>query len=138
MVVAASPAMLHQTRFFPGDTAGFSKRALTFRHDPRAEGVDSGLHQGLCCSLNPGRGKKLRGRDPRCRHSLPPGQSPVIQPSRSTESLQTLLLPTSSAAVPSSAVPVHTFRGPAAGTNSHSHSVSVQKNIFFPTFHKPG
>ena len=89
MVVAASHATLHQIRFFSGDTRGFGKHALTFRHNLRAEGAKSGLHQGSCCSFNPGRGRKLCGRDPQCRHAVLPRQGPVPQPSHSTESLQT-------------------------------------------------
>lgn len=74
-----------------------------------AGGVKSALHQGSSYTLNPARSRKLEGRNPQCGHSVLSG---APNPSRS------LLLPKSSAAVPSS----------GADTSRHSHSVAV-KNI---------
>lgn len=70
VVVAASPAVLHQIRFLSGDTAGFNRGAPASRHSLRAGGVKSALHQGSCYSLNPARSRKLEGTDPQCGHSV--------------------------------------------------------------------
>lgn len=70
VVVAASPAVLHQIRFLSGDTAGFSRGAPASRQGLRAGGEKSASHQGSCYSLNPGRSRRLEGRDAQCGYSL--------------------------------------------------------------------
>lgn len=47
VVVAASPAVLHQIRFLSGDTAGFSRGARTFRAQPRSRRCEVNLTPGF-------------------------------------------------------------------------------------------